>query len=211
MKFKKYQYIYSINLPQFILFFISFLFFEGCRVSKDPFRKTAILLQKGKITEDTSYVYSLPYAKGTSHLLIQGYFSSFSHKNRAALDFKMKKGTQVYAARGGVVIRVVEDNTKGGRNKKFRKDANLLVIQHDDGTRAGYWHLQHNGVLVNIGDTVKQGQLIALSGKTGYTFLAHLHFIVWTNKNGGWQQVPTRFSTSKGVRYLRPFRRYYNK
>ena len=67
-------------------------------------RKTAIQLQKGKLTEDTSYVYSLPYGKGASHLLIQGYFSSFSHKNRVALDFKMKSGTEVYAARGGVVI-----------------------------------------------------------------------------------------------------------
>ena len=183
---------------------------DSCRVSKDPFRKTARLLQKGKITEDTSYVYSLPYAKGTSHLLIQGYFSGFSHKNREALDFKMKSGTNVYAARGGIVIRLEEQHNKGGRNKKYRKEANLMVIQHNDGTKAGYWHLHQNGVLVNIGDTVKQGQLIALSGKTGYTFLPHLHFIVWTNKNGGWQQVPTRFLTSKGVKYLRPLRKYRN-
>ncbi len=194
----------------FIIFSISLLFFEGCRVSKDPLRKTALLLQKGKITEDTCYVYSLPYAKGTSHLLIQGYFSSFSHKNRAALDFKMKRGTKVYAARSGLVIRLEEQHTKGGRNKKYRKDANLVVIQHDDGSKAGYWHLMQNGVLVDIGDTVEQGQLIALSGKTGYTFLPHLHFIVWTNRNGVWQQLPTRFKTSKGIKYLRPFRRYCN-
>ncbi|MEP6846892.1 MAG: M23 family metallopeptidase [Panacibacter sp.] len=167
-------------------------------------------MQKGKITEDTSYVYSLPYARGTSHLLIQGYFSSFSHKNRAALDFKMKPGTEVYAARDGIVIRLEEQHDKGGRNKKYRKDANLVVIQHDDGSKAGYWHLQKNGVLVNMGDTVHRGQLIALSGKTGYTFLPHLHFIVWTNKNGGWQQVPTRFQISKGIKYLRPFRKYRN-
>ncbi len=192
------------------IFFILILFATGCYVSKDPLRKRALLLQKGKITEDTSYVYSLPYAKGTSHLLLQGYFSSFSHKNRAAIDFKMRPGTEVFAARGGIVIRLEEQHTKGGRNKKYRKDANLVVIQHDDGTRAGYWHLQHNGVLVNIGDTIKQNQLIALSGKTGYTFLPHLHFIVWTNRNGSWQQVPTRFLTSKGIKYLRPFRIYSN-
>lgn len=193
---------------KFSIFIFCVLMITGCKVSRDPLRRTALLLQKGKIKEDTSYVYSLPYAKGTSPLIIQGYFSSFTHKNRAALDFKMKPGTGVYAARGGIVIRVEEHHSKGGRNKKYRKDGNLIVIQHDDGTKAGYWHLQQNGVLVDIGDTVKQDQLIALSGKTGYTFIPHLHFIVWTNKNGGWQQVPTRFTTSKGVEYLRPFRRY---
>ena len=197
-------------LTKSTIFLIPVLFIAGCHVSKDSLRDRARLLQKGKIKGDSSYVYSLPFSRGASHLLIQGYFSSFSHKNRVALDFKMKSGTEVYAARGGVVIRLEEQHSKGGRNKKYRKDANLVVIQHDDGTKAGYWHLQQNGVLVNIGDTVKQGQLIALSGKTGYTFLPHLHFIAWTNKNGGWQQVPTRFLTSKGAKYLRPFRRYHN-
>lgn len=211
MSFNHYRYCALRKLLfKSKIFLVLILFSTGCYVSKDPLRKEALLLQKGKITEDTSYVYSLPYKKGTSHILIQGYFSSFSHKNRAALDFKMKTGTEVYAARAGVVIRLEEKNSKGGRNKKYRKYANLVVIQHDDGTKAGYWHLQKNGVLVNVGDTVKQGQPIALSGKTGYTFLPHLHFIVWTNKNGGWQQVPTRFLTSKGVKYLRPLRRYHN-
>ncbi len=200
----------KINLSLKFTFFILILFISGCYVSHDPMRNTAIQLQKGKLTEDTSYVYSLPYRKGSSHLLIQGYFSNFSHKNRAALDFKMKKGTKIYAARGGTVTRLEEQHNKGGRNKKYRKDANLVVIHHDDGTNAGYWHLQQNGVLVNIGDTVNQGQLIALSGKTGYTFIPHLHFIVWTNKNSHWQQVPTRFLTSKGIKYLRPLRKYRN-
>lgn len=185
------------------------IYFSACAVSSDPMRKTARLLQRGKIKEDTSFVYSLPYAKGTSHRLIQGYFSGLSHRNRAALDFRMPQGTHVYAARGGTVIRLEERHNKGGRNKKYRKEANLVVIQHEDGTKAGYWHLQQNGVLVNLGDTVKQGQLIALSGKTGYTFLPHLHFIVWRNSDMGWQQVPTRFATSKGNRYLRPFRKYH--
>ena len=206
---------YSKPFPSEQLLFLSIAFYllfitASCSVSHDPLRKTALALQRGKVLEDTSYVYSLPYAKGTSHLLIQGYFSHFSHKNRAALDFKMKTGTKVYAARDGVVIRLEEQHNKGGRNKKYRKDANLVVIAHEDGTKAGYWHLQQNGVLVNIGDTVTQGQLIALSGKTGYTFLPHLHFIVWGNNNGGWQQIPTRFLTTRGVKYLRPLKKYRN-
>jgi murein DD-endopeptidase MepM/ murein hydrolase activator NlpD len=186
--------------------------FYSCSVSNSPQRTQIKQLQKGILKDDTSFVYHLPFEKDKKHLLVQGYFSSYSHKNRAALDFKMKRGTTVCAARDGVVVRVKEDGDKGGWNKKYRPYGNVIVIQHDDGSRAGYWHLQHNGAMVNVGDTVKQGQPIGLSGKTGYTLFPHLHFIVWRFDNKGqWQQVGTRFQTNKGIRYLRPMRRYRNK
>lgn len=185
--------------------------FSSCAVSKDPQRKTARLLQKGKLKEDTSWVYKLPYKEGKSLLLLQGYFSRLSHKNRAAIDFKMRQGTEIYAARGGVVIRMVKHNDKGGWNRKYRQFANMIVIQHNDSTRAGYWHLQKDGAFVNVGDTVQTGQLIGRSGKTGYSFMPHLHFMVWKNSNGRWTQVPTRFMTKKGPKYLRPLRFYRNK
>jgi murein DD-endopeptidase MepM/ murein hydrolase activator NlpD len=181
----------------------------GCAASKNPLRKEVRLLQKGIIKDDSSYVYALPYENNTTHCLVQGYFSRLSHKERAALDFKMKRGTKICAARDGVAVRVKEDGNKGGWNRKYRPYGNVIVIQHPDGSRAGYWHLQQNGALVNAGDTVRKGQVIGLSGKTGYTFLPHLHFIVWTfNNRGEWQQVPTRFQTSKGIKYLRPLRKY---
>jgi murein DD-endopeptidase MepM/ murein hydrolase activator NlpD len=180
----------------------------GCAVSNSPQRSQIRKLQKGIIKEDTSFVYALPFEKDKKHLLAQGYFSHFSHKERAALDFKMKRGTPVCAARDGVVVRVKEDGDKGGWNKKYRPYGNVIVIQHADGSRAGYWHLQYNGALVNMGDSIKQGQVIGLSGKTGYTLFPHLHFIVWRFNNNQWLQVATRFKTSKGIRYLRPLRKY---
>ncbi|MBK5271082.1 MAG: M23 family metallopeptidase [Bacteroidia bacterium] len=191
------------------LYVILSLILTGCAVSKNPLRKQVRLLQRGIIKDDTSYVYALPFEEGRSYCLIQGYFSRLSHKERAALDFKMKKGTKVAAARDGVVVRVKEDGDKGGLNKKYRPYGNNIVIQHEDGTRAGYWHLQYNGALVNVGDSIRKGQVIGLSGKTGYTALPHLHFLVWRfNDKGQWQQVPTRFQTSKGTKYLKPLHRY---
>ena len=195
----------------FLLLYLSTLLIAGCSVSKDPLRTQLKQLQKGIIKEDTSYTYSLPYAYNTSHYLVQGYFSHYSHKNRAALDFKMKQGTGILAAREGVVIRIKEDGNKGGWNKKYRTDGNFIILEHADGSRAGYWHLQHNGVLVNVGDSIKKGQLIAYSGKTGLALFPHLHFFVWRfDKNGRWQQNGTRFKTSKGIVYLRPYRKYRN-
>lgn len=195
-------------MQKFSIIILLFLF-TGCSVSKNPLRKEVKLLQKRVAKDDTSYVYALPFEERTKFRVIQGYFSHFTHKERAALDFNMKRGTKIAAARDGLVVRAKEDGTKGGLNKKYRPDGNNIVIQHADGSRAGYWHLQHNGALVNVGDTVKKGQVIALSGKTGYAAVPHLHFLVWRfDVKGQWQQVATRFQTSKGIKFLRGWKKY---
>ncbi|MEO6613810.1 MAG: M23 family metallopeptidase [Chitinophagaceae bacterium] len=200
------------GIPSILSAFALFVFFlAGCSASKNPMRKQVKLLQKGIIKDDTSYAYGLPYEKGKTFRVIQGYFSHYTHKKRAALDFNMKRGTPIAAARAGIVIRVKEDGTRGGLKKKFRPQGNNIVIQHADGSKAGYWHLQYNGALVNVGDTVKQGQVIAMSGKTGFALVPHLHFIVWNSGgNGQWQQVATRFKTSTGIKYLRSWGKYRN-
>ena len=191
-----------------LVFILILAIVQSCSVSKNPMRKQVKLLQKGASPGDSSFIYALPFEEGKSFRVIQGYFTRFTHKERAALDFNMNRGTKITAAREGVVVRVKEDGRKGGFNKKFRSEGNNIVIQHADGTRAGYWHLKHDGAQVNVGDSVKQGQVIALSGKTGFAFVPHLHFLVWTNANGGWQQVPTRFQTSTGIKYLKSWKKY---
>ncbi|ANH83341.1 hypothetical protein A8C56_22250 [Niabella ginsenosidivorans] len=178
---------------------------------KNPLRKETHLLQKGKIIDTTSYIYDLPYPKGVMHTLVQGYFTHFTHKRRAALDFKMPIGSAVCAARDGIVIKTKSNGNRGGIKSADRPYANYIIIRHADSTQAGYWHLQRNGVLVHVGDRVKKGQMIAYSGNTGYTYFPHLHFIVWAfDKNGRFRQVPTRFRTKNGPRYLRAIRRYTN-
>jgi murein DD-endopeptidase MepM/ murein hydrolase activator NlpD len=194
-----------------ILIMVLALAAASCSVSTNPQRATFRQLQSGKLLEDTSYVYTLPFAPGRSYRVIQGYYSRLTHKERAALDFNMSVGTKIYAARGGVVTRVKEDGSRGGLKSKYRQDGNLIIIDHEDGTRAGYWHLQYNGALVNVGDTVQQGQHIAYSGNTGYTSMPHLHFLVWQRTaDGRWQQIGTRFKTAKGDVYLKPYKRYTN-
>jgi murein DD-endopeptidase MepM/ murein hydrolase activator NlpD len=158
---------------------------------------------------DNSYVYQLPYAEGRTQLLVQGYRSWFSHKGRLALDFKMKKGMAVHAARSGVVTSVTENFKRGGVNKKYYRMANAVIVRHEDGSNAMYAHLMYNGAAVAVGDTVQQGQLIGYSGSTGYSAFPHLHFMVWGPKpNGGRNQLPVRFQTKKGPRYLKPGRFY---
>jgi murein DD-endopeptidase MepM/ murein hydrolase activator NlpD len=158
-------------------------------------------LKGGRVKPDNSYIYHLPFANGNKFLLIQAYNSKMSHKSELSLDFKMKIGSKICAAREGAVAATKEDSDKGGLKDEYYNEGNHIIIEHGDGSTAMYWHLQKDEVLVNIGDTITKGQLIGYSGKTGYTTFPHLHFQV-QNKSGG--DIATRFATKKGKMYLRP-------
>jgi murein DD-endopeptidase MepM/ murein hydrolase activator NlpD len=133
----------------------------------------------------------------------------FSHKGERALDFKVKSGTKVCAARDGIVTAVRKDSDKGGLKPDNISDGNYIFIQHTDGSIANYWHFKKDGVVVNVGDTVKTGQLIGISGNTGYSAFPHLHFEVQGyDASGKYVQLPTRFYTQKGIIYLRPGKFY---
>ena len=163
--------------------------------------KEVMDLKSGRKTDDTSYVYWLPYEANKSYLLIQASNSKMSHKEELSLDFKMKKGSRICAAREGIVIDARADSDKGGLKEENLADGNFIIIRHHDGSIAKYWHLEKNGVSVNVGDTVQKGQLIGASGNTGYTAFPHLHFQI--NDASG-RQILTRFYTRHGVIYLRP-------
>lgn len=167
-----------------------------------------VLYRRSKTLPDTAFVYALPYAKGSFHCVWQGYYSWFSHQGNFAIDFKMKPGTGVHAARCGVVVYVKESATKGGVGKKYVGTENAVVIRHSDSTFAHYLHLQHNGALVEVGDTVQQGQLIGLSGSTGFSAFPHLHFEVTRNLKKATNEIPVRFSTEKGAVFLQPMHCY---
>jgi murein DD-endopeptidase MepM/ murein hydrolase activator NlpD len=162
-------------------------------------------LKTGRKNDDSSYVYWLPYEKGVRHLFIQGANSGFSHKGELSFDFKMKKGSKICAARPGTVIGTKYDSDKGGLKDEFLGDGNHIIVQHDDGSTAHYWHLEKNGVLVKVGEIVKKGQLIGYSGNTGYTAFPHLHFQII---DPGGKEILARFQTKKGIIYLRPGRWY---
>lgn len=157
---------------------------------------------------DTSYVYDLPYEIGLKVYVLQGYNGSYSHRGQYALDFRLRKGNSVLAAREGIVSNVEDNNSKGGPFKKYSNKGNYVIVMHDDGTYAAYWHLSHKKVFVKKGDAVQKGQLIGLSGNTGYSSSAHLHFDVYCMKNNVKLTIPTKFQTSKGVQLLRVYHKY---
>jgi murein DD-endopeptidase MepM/ murein hydrolase activator NlpD len=121
--------------------------------------------------------YVLPYPKGVTCELLQGYAGAWGHEKHAefSYDFQMAIGSPVVAARSGEVVHLVESHKDSTRKPG---DENVLVIKHSDGTFARYYHLTTDGVLVALGDRISQGQRIALSGDSGASAGAHLHFDV---------------------------------
>lgn len=167
-------------------------------------------LKDGKLESDSSYVYALPFEMGRSFFLIQGYDSKMSHRGEVALDFKMRKGTKICCMREGVVKELKEDSNRGGLKTKYFSDGNYILVQHSDQSYAWYFHLKKDGVLVNVGDSLSRGQVIGLSGNTGYSAFPHLHVEVVVQDENRYKQIPMRFELRAGIRYLKPFHFYRN-
>ncbi len=146
-----------------------------------------------KTKHDNDHVYLLPFEKGKKCVIGQGYNGRYSHTGLNALDFDMKVGTKVCAARAGVVIATKEDSDRGCKTNKCKSLANYVLIYHKDGTFASYVHLKKNGASVEVGDVVEAGQVIGLSGNTGWSSGPHLHFEVYIPRENGNVGVKTKF------------------
>lgn len=85
------------------------------------------------------------------------------------VDWATPTGTAVVASSGGVVA-------KAGWGSGY---GYVVYINHPDGRQTRYGHLSK--VLVSTGQTVSQGQKIALSGNTGISTGPHLHFEILIN------------------------------
>ena len=104
-------------------------------------------------------------------------------RTNIAVDINMPEGTPVLAARDGVVMTVDNDFFGNGLDMaQYGDRANNIRIVHADGAMSVYAHLQLESARVQVGQHVKAGQVIALSGDTGYASGPHLHFCVQMNR-----------------------------
>ena len=109
-----------------------------------------------------------------------------SGKYHGGHDFNTASGTSVYAAMDGVVERVENHNTdnypwgQGPKNIPTFISAygNSILINHSNTYYTVYAHLAPDSIMVNVGQTVKRGQMIAKVGSTGNSYEFHLHFQV---------------------------------
>ena len=139
-----------------------------------PTESSSASTGEGSYTPDVS-TKKFTSASGDFVLPVKNFRISSGFGHRAAplkgastehngVDLAVPENSSVFAPMDGVVTKIYS-NSKGG---------NQLIVQHPDGSRSGYAHL--NGYKVKVGDQVTRGQVIALSGNTGNSSGPHLHF-----------------------------------
>lgn len=85
------------------------------------------------------------------------------------LDIANSYGTPIKACASGTVV---FSGTKGSYGR-------MVIISHGNGVQTYYGH--NSSLLVNVGDTVSQGQTIALMGSTGNSTGNHCHLEIRLN------------------------------
>lgn len=171
---------------------------DTSKVSFSEYLKFSIKFGNPNETYDTAYEYELPFQKGKRYKIIQSFGGKFSHNkphSKYALDIGMPIGDTITAARRGKVYFVKDDSKEHCRTRKCIDMANKIYVIHEDGTMAHYVHLDFEGALVEVGDTVEANQPIGISGMTGFTTIPHLHFVLYKARS---VSIPFTF---KGIKH----------
>lgn len=93
------------------------------------------------------------------------------YEGHVGMDIANKIGTDIFASAPGIVTLVKREYYGYGQH---------VVIDHGDGYQTLY--AQCDSILVEVGDTVEEGQVIAKMGRSGSATGPHLHFEI--RKNG---------------------------
>jgi len=125
------------------------------------------------------------YSTNGSTVIFTGQRGSYSYDGHDAIDYGLNY-ENVYASAAGTV-------TFAGGSTNYcwvtgkNETALVVTIQHSNGHKTSYWHL--NRIDVSVGQSVSQDQQIAQSGSTGCSTGPHLHFSVRRNVGGTYRNT----------------------
>lgn len=102
------------------------------------------------------------------------YCSRWYYSGHKGVDICAPAGTPIYASASGVVTKAGYDSAGLGRNYGYG-----ILINHGDGYSTAYAHCL--SIVVSVGQSVKQGQLIGYVGSTGRSTGNHCHFEIRHN------------------------------
>lgn len=108
-------------------------------------------------------------------------------KMHKGTDFAAPRGTPIYAAGDGIIV-------KSGRNGSF---GNYIKIRHNSEYATAYAHMKSIKRGRSKGSRVRQGQVIGYVGTTGRSTGPHLHYEIMRN---GRQTNPMRVKMPSGVK-----------
>jgi len=157
-------------------------------------------------------VYRLPWPEGQAQRFIhaKGANPHFQKRDLHAVDIGLPKGTEVLAAREGVVEAVEESQGRDGDEQPATFEGNFVRVRHADDTYATYAHLAQRGVRVRPSERVAAGQLLGYSGASGEVEIPQLHFGLSRFEKGAsgrWEEVslPVTFSVGRPPFRFEPY------
>ena len=107
--------------------------------------------------------------------------SGFTYSRRHPITRKVRPHTGIdYAAPTGTEVMSIGDGVVVYKGYK-RAEGNMVKIKHNSVYTSAYLHLSRYGKGLNVGDRVRQGQVIGYVGSTGYSTGPHLDFRIWKN------------------------------
>lgn len=147
---------------------------NGTEESREMIHEVVISEPVCKIVEvgtktPPTYIKPLSGGRQTSGYGLRRAPTKGASTNHRAIDWATPTGTAIMASSGGTV-------SVAGWQSGY---GYVVYINHPDGNQTRYGHLSK--ILVSVGQKVKQGQKIALSGNTGRSTGPHLHFELRVN------------------------------
>ena len=145
------------------------------------------ILNPNSIPKEGSGALSWPL----SHILITSPYGSRWGSFHYGDDFRASIGTSVFAMGSGIVEGTgnTDIDCKGASFGKW------IFIKYNNGLSSTFGHL--SSILVQQGQTVNAGDLVALSGNTGYSEAPHLHVSVYASSGVSVATVPSKSCNGK--------------
>ena len=125
--------------------------------------KTLASAQQKQAAHSAGFIFPVPAGSWK----VSSYYGD--GRNHKGVDICAKSGTSIYAVADGRVV-------FSGWNGDY---GNCVIIEHENGMRTLYAHAKQ--LCCSVGDTVSQGEIIALVGTTGQSVGNHVHFEVKIN------------------------------
>lgn len=154
-------------------------------------------LFNGLSSEKTKNIYSIPLKPETEIKNILYDWPSHEGPFKGAVDFAVDLGSDVLAPLDGKVVEVVDKFNKHGQTEEFSPFLNFITISHPNGEFSQLAHIKKGSVKVKVGDFVKTGQKLAVTGLNGWMmepYLEHLHMLVFKLlPEGGFKGLKIRF------------------
>lgn len=143
----------------------------------------------GGVNKDLSHSWSILPQRYAYDFIIVDDNGKSSLDDRSSVHSYYCYGKDIIAPADGVIVNLIDKYTdsfvdgKNGYCNANRIEGNSIVIKHNDSEYSTIAHILRGSFKVKVGDTVKQGEVIAKCGNTGNSSEPHIHFQLQSGKN----------------------------